>query len=543
MPVGSISFNGSPRAAAKAAAEGLVRAALVDPPSMKVTPYGGTKIEFDENPFYFFEVSVPAEWPQGNEAAERGQMVSKPDDFYERVKGYFASSNKIEIKRDYIKLDGSEYSYTGVDIEIDKENEEDYTDDMTAEDEKYLIPAKSYWSKVHRRYFSSDDLDSRVVMAYLSYSLLPKKVLNPVRFIQHSYWTTRAPADENLLKAKDEYSTNILRSCVDAIPYDPWDKLMRKLEKLYARWAKLGEDVDGNFEFPPYEIVPGEELDTIVCEKCGKTMRECQCEKTRLCSKSFPIDLLGLDELAEEDMSLFRAATSVHWTTGDPMTLAQIAKQIYHLLFPNDPASQYEFLAKSEKSEAVLKSSFKPLATSQAYQIEGSMISQFDGLNYRKFLDEYARALEAGTEDVFNTNFSKVLQVGLMDGMIYVPTGYDIAFSYNVETGQVAVEGASQGLNAMLMALAEKADEDEYEKLAQALVDSYGEQNLTTNVKKFLVYPWIPDMEKLIAGDKAMVKELVDEFHDDFVYKAKSANMSVLRSGNFRRCDKCQHSL
>lgn len=526
-PVPGVSFVNNPTGQGAGQAQALVTSKLVDPPTVVVKPYCGSSIEFNQIIKHDFNVFVPHSSTSEKEAYERATLVSKPDADYERVKGYYISQNKIPIKRDTIKLDGSDYTYTDVEIVIDKQNEFPFMNEMTQEKNIYTIPPKSYYNRAMKMFFEAPSLDTRVAQSTIIYHIIPKKVTIPIKFIQHSYWENRAPADENEKKVREEYKDDFKRICVDAIPYDPWDKLIERLEKLYAKWSNVQPNKDGLFEFPPIEEYDSDELETITCKKCGEKLNMCTCNAPKLCSKCFPIDLTGATSAFGVDTSLLRASTYIFNTDSTPATFAEIAYEIYHAMFPTDLAFKNDFTFINDKSIKVILSKYETVCYTQSCKAKNSLISQINKENYERFKTEYLNNLLSSYDSV-NKKFVKDLPVGLMNGILYIPIGYDITFEYNIPAQMLTLDGVPAAMMSSIAVLA-KAAPEEYEKTIASIVSMYGENNIPDNLKKFMVYPLMPNLQQILGAANSNQTEYIEDYKEEYAYRLNAGDLSALQ--------------
>lgn len=522
QPPGGITFTNEASGAAKGAAAGVVQSQLVDPPTVHVKPYGGSSIEFNESPFYSFSVVVKSSPPSEGSKSAPHVRISDPDGYYEVVKGNFKSNNKIDIYRDHLTLDNIKYEYTDVEIDISRNDSIPYRNDITGESGIFLIPEKHYYNLTERMLFKASDMDTRIVPSMLTFHLIPKKLIVPTKFIQESNWTTRDPAEEHLKRAKDEHKEDAVRICIDSIPYDPWERMIDKLNKLYGKWNRLAPDPDGNFELQPIELEKKEQSEPEpepVCENCEKPVSECECPKVRLCEKYFPIDLFGNEEFSNRDIGMFNASTNIIDKNGYKMSLCDIAKSFYKSLFPREQTKIEDFMVKSDKSELILKTPFSAMTLTQSYSIDGTPISQFDLFNYNRFIEEYKKSLEFGAWSTGQTFFMKKLQTGLMDGILYVPTGFDISIQYNTSSNSLYIDGID------ILALRDfveiiKATGD-YEYALYQLNSTLPIYKMGINLKKFILFPVMLDIEKLLAKDFGNIRDYIEEFDEDFIYKPK----------------------
>lgn len=521
-----ITFENSPRSAAQAQATSIVNSQLVDAPYVHVKPRGSSKIEYDESPTYRFAVAVPAQEPGENEKAERSIRLSDSS-YYEMVKGFFKSINKIDIYRDHIKLDNFEYEYTDVPIELGANDSLPYRNDVTGESGIFVIPEKHYYNVSERLLFKADDLDSRIIQATLTFNLIPKKLVKTVKFIQESNWTKLDPAKEHLKSAKDEHQEDAVRICIDTIPYDPWEKMIEKLNKLYGKWNRLAPDLDGNFEIPPIEIDDPEDLENVICTNCKKPMKDCVCKRPKLCEKLHTIDLFGNEAFEDEDLGLFNASTSIFDKDGNKMTMPQIAMSFYRSLHPlEDNVSIEDFIVRSEKAEEILKTQFSTLCLTTSYALDDSAISQFDIFNYKKFIKEYDSALGYDVHTMVKSFFGKKLQIGLMDGYLYVPTGFDISLDFDKSSRTFIIDGLEKskvdahiedlttldGFKTALYKLDKKASLDKH----------------SVNLKKYMLFPSTPNVDEIISGSFGNVCDTIDEFEESFYYKPKFTNLKSI---------------
>lgn len=530
-PISEISFTNSPTYYGSNQAYALVKDKLVDPPSVIVKPYCRSKIEFNTNIKYDFSVFVPyIPYQYYSEKYDEVTLVSKPYSAFERVNGYFISINTIPIKRDIIKLDNIEYEYTNEKLDIDKDNDISFTNELNQTSGIYTIEPKSYYNKALHVMFPASSLDERVIQTTITYSIIPKKVIIPIHFIQHSYWENYEIAEKTAKKIRTEYNDNYVRVCVDTIPYDPWDKVIEKLEKLYIVWSKLPADTDGNFEFPPIEEIDENELSTLICKNCEKKLNECTCEKERLCSKCFPIDLTGALENLNIETSLFKASSYIFNTDGTPATFADIAKAIYHTVYQNEKCLlNFEFESISSKSLKISSIIYENLIFSRTYNTTNSIVSQLDYNDFTKFKKEYSTKLLSYNFEELNKVFIKELPVGLMNGIIYLPTGYDIIFDYNTTTNSLTLDNVSQ---LMMITLSKMLDStnDTYKELVEKTLSLFDNNSVTDNIKKFIIYPYIPDITLLLSNASSNSSEYLESFTEDYVYKVNSFDLNLLKS-------------
>ncbi len=165
-----------------------------------------------------------------------------------RREGIYDSANNIAIQREIVNIGGITYTYTGNETKFPGTT---FTNDITGEKSEDCVPEKCYYSKSSRRFFLNADFDKRIILPVVQYETIPNKVSLPISFDQYSIWYDRASADVSLEKAKEEYYGEYKRAVVDSIPYDPWQRMLDDLMKVYGKFVILGDDEQRNDRTPP----------------------------------------------------------------------------------------------------------------------------------------------------------------------------------------------------------------------------------------------------------------------------------------------------
>ena len=106
--------------------------------------------------------------------------------------------------------------------------------------------------------------------------------------VESSQW--KQTCEKALALEKERRGKNVLRAVIDTLPYDPWEKTIKKLQSLYYAFAKIQANKDGYILVPPNES-DLEKAGKTTCKKCGKTKDKCECEDIKLCDKVFPVDI------------------------------------------------------------------------------------------------------------------------------------------------------------------------------------------------------------------------------------------------------------
>lgn len=526
---------------AKSAATAFVNANMVDPPTVVVEPYGCSKIKFNENIYYKF--CVPAQLGISEEEYAlkevkdpRYPLLGDSKNVYAKVNGFFKSKNTIPIKRDTIKLEYLDYQYTGVDMELDKDNNAPYEDEFTHEGMKFTVPAKSYYNAAERVYFDSQQLDDRFKFCQLRYEIIPKVVSLPYVFIQDSSFEALAKAEEREKQVREDWKDKFLRCCVDAINYDPWMTVIERLKKLFCIWAKLGAEDEELIELPPIELT---DMTGEICEKCGKEKNECTCDEMKLCTKCYPLDLYGMSGklnlgrlVGDKDASiygLFTATGYMYDQANHPLTFAEIAKEIYSAVYMRNMGEVIPielFATMTQYSLSVLSITYPMLQACTQFQISGTTANKFSRENWENFVKEYSIGLSSG-KNMDSIKYSLEFKVGVTDGYAYIPTGYSVSFEYNPQTYQFNIKGATSAQTALLMTLA-ACSEEQYKVMWKSVAKAC--EPLSDDMKKFIAYPYMPSVKSIIDGLADKI-ENPDELDENYIYIPDPSDISISTSG------------
>lgn len=502
-----IGFSGEYSAEAKAAAASFVSESMVDPPSVVVEPYGDSQIKFNSSIFYRF--CVPAKLGVSEQAYlsadardPRYPLLGDAHSVYAKVDGFFKSKNAIPIKRETVRLEGLDYQYTGVSMELDRDNSAPYEDEFTHEGMKFTVPAKSYYNEAERAYFDSQQLDDRFKFCSLRYELIPKTVSLPYVFIQDSSFESLAKAQERESQVREEWKGKFLRCCVDSVNYDPWITVTDRLKTLFCVWAKLGAEDGALVELPPVELT---DLSGETCGKCGKPKPECECGDVKLCMKCYPLDFYGVTALkgigrpqqgpGSSVYGMLTAVGHMYSQANSPMSFAEIAKEI-HMAVYSESAPVEEFAMMSQSSLAVLSVTYQTLQACAQFQIGGSVAGGFSEDSWARFVREYSIGLSSG-KNMGSVRFATEFKVGVTDGYAYIPTGHTICFEFDTMSMQLTVRGATPVQMAMMAALA-ACGEEQYMAMWRPIAEACAP--LSDDMKKFIAYPYMPSVKGIIEG-------------------------------------------